>query len=143
MTSRCLAKGKRWQSEYDGWTEGIVLSTYNGGATWKRENLPVEVRIRAIASSGGMIWVGGGVADRRDPKFVYLFRRTFTAEEFPAIIVKDLPGGTVGVEYEYGFKALGGAPPYTWEFVGNGPPGLNLDSGTGILAGIPLAGRRP
>ncbi|MCA9443767.1 MAG: putative Ig domain-containing protein [Candidatus Omnitrophica bacterium] len=122
---------------YDGWTEGIVLSTSNGGATWKRENLPVEVRIRAIASSGDTIWVGGGVADRRDPKFVYLFRRTYNAEEFPAIIVEDLLGGTLGIDYEYGFRALGGAPPYTWEIVGDGPPGLLLEGDTGLLAGTP------
>ncbi|MCA9443766.1 MAG: hypothetical protein KC964_23410 [Candidatus Omnitrophica bacterium] len=89
-------------------TGGVVLSTNNGGATRKREHLPKDVSVRCIASFGNTVWVGGGPDDFNNPTVTYLFRRTFTAEEFPAIVVKDLPGGTLGVEYEYGFTAVGG-----------------------------------
>ena len=49
-----------------------------------------------------------------------------------------LPGGQVGAAYEVSFSAQGGVAPYGWQITsGSIPPGLALDSSTGILAGSP------
>ena len=53
-----------------------------------------------------------------------------------------LPSASVGSFYSAQFTATGGNPPYlNWLVVqGNLPPGLSLDSATGILSGTPTAG---
>ena len=52
-----------------------------------------------------------------------------------------LPSGAVGVSYNATLTAYGGTTPYTWSInKGTLPPGLNLDSGTGIISGMPTTG---
>ena len=53
-----------------------------------------------------------------------------------AINNTSLPDGTVNAPYSALLTANGGLPPYTWTKV-FGPPGLNLDAGTGLLTGVP------
>jgi hypothetical protein len=48
-----------------------------------------------------------------------------------------LPSAAVGISYSQSFGATGGLPPYTWSLTNGAVPGLSLDSGTGILSGIP------
>jgi hypothetical protein len=57
----------------------------------------------------------------------------------PAITsLPPLPQGTLGMTYEVTLTAQGGQPPYTWSIVEFAlPPGLNLDSDTGIISGTP------
>jgi len=44
------------------------------------------------------------------------------------------------VPYNYAFVAEGGIPIYNWDiFAGQLPPGLSLDSFTGVLSGTPAA----
>ena len=52
------------------------------------------------------------------------------------------PGGAVGSSYgSFPFQAAGGVPSYTWALQsGTNVDGLTLNSSTGLLSGIPLAG---
>jgi hypothetical protein len=53
----------------------------------------------------------------------------------------DLSGGTVGKGYSQTLLATGGAMPYTWALSsGTLPPGLTLDSTTGVISGKPNTG---
>ncbi len=50
-----------------------------------------------------------------------------------------LPQGTVGNSYAFTLTASEGVPPYRWEIVSGFPPGLTLDSATGVLSGTPMS----
>ncbi len=51
-----------------------------------------------------------------------------------------LPAGISGVTYTTSLNSFGGNAPVTWAVTGGGlPPGLTLDSLTGIISGIPTA----
>jgi hypothetical protein len=45
--------------------------------------------------------------------------------------------GLKGSSFNYQFIATGGTPPYTWSVMGALPPGLNLNSETGVISGVP------
>ncbi len=50
----------------------------------------------------------------------------------------DPPEGAMGDAYTHTFPAFGGTPPYTFSItVGSLPPGLALDTATGIVSGVP------
>jgi len=47
----------------------------------------------------------------------------------------------MGLSFNYQLSATGGTPPYTWSVAaGTLPPGLNLNTTTGLMSGIPSAG---
>lgn len=57
-----------------------------------------------------------------------------------SIATKTLGKGKVGKKYNTTLKATGGKKPYAWLLVsGDLPEGLNLDSSTGKITGIPLS----
>ncbi len=56
-----------------------------------------------------------------------------------ALATKSLFNGTEGALYSSALQATGGAGQYEWSAAGNVPPGLSLDSGTGVLSGVPSA----
>jgi hypothetical protein len=56
-----------------------------------------------------------------------------------AIGTTSLPSGTVGTAYSETLAATGGTAPYGWQVNGPLPPGLALDSGTGIISGTPAS----
>jgi hypothetical protein len=63
---------------------------------------------------------------------------TVTVTSAPAISTAALPAATVGVAYHAVLSASGGGAPYRWGIVsGTLPAGLQLNSSTGALAGIP------
>ena len=48
------------------------------------------------------------------------------------------PGGMVGQSFSRVLSAAGGVAPYSWQVVaGTIPPGLSLDSSTGVISGKP------
>ena len=57
-----------------------------------------------------------------------------------AIATTSLPNGTVNQAYSRPVQASGGTPPLTWNIVagtGTLPPGLSLNSTTGVISGTP------
>ena len=64
---------------------------------------------------------------------------TFLVNPFPSLILT-LPSGTVGTSYQGSVRANGGTAPFTYAVSGTFPPGLQLDSGSGLIAGTPTAG---
>jgi hypothetical protein len=60
----------------------------------------------------------------------------------PSITSGNPPSGVVGTSYSFTFTATAGKTPYAWGVVvgsGNLPPGLSLNSATGVLSGTPTA----
>jgi uncharacterized protein (TIGR03437 family) len=56
----------------------------------------------------------------------------------PALAISNasLPGGMTGSSYAQIITASGGTPPYTFS-IASGPPGLSIDSKSGLLSGTP------
>lgn len=48
-----------------------------------------------------------------------------------------VPNGTISVAYSQTFAATGGISPYTWGFSGTLPPGVSLNTSSGVLSGTP------
>jgi len=64
-----------------------------------------------------------------------LFTRTPGSME---LVTTDLPQGEAGVAYYAKLMAIGGQRPYSWSItMGDLPPGLNLDTNTGVISGTP------
>lgn len=58
----------------------------------------------------------------------------------PAIDGLSALGGVKGAAFSYQLNATGGTPPYSWSIAsGVLPPGLSMNSGTGLLAGAPAS----
>jgi len=56
------------------------------------------------------------------------------------ITTASLPNGYINVAYSQTLQASGGAPPYTWSILsGSLPPGLTLNSSSGVISGAPTA----
>ncbi len=53
------------------------------------------------------------------------------------IVTTSLPAGTVNYGYSAPLQAAGGVLPYTWSLNGTLPPGLNLDTNSGLISGTP------
>jgi hypothetical protein len=55
-----------------------------------------------------------------------------------AVTTSSLPDGRVGITYNRTLGASGGTEPYTWSLAsGSQPPGLSLNSSTGVISGTP------
>jgi hypothetical protein len=53
------------------------------------------------------------------------------------ISTTSLPSGTQNLAYSVTLVASGGTPPYMWSIASGLPPGLTLNSSTGVISGIP------
>jgi len=69
-------------------------------------------------------------------------QKAFTINVVNPVVITtpSLPDGRRGDSYLFGFGATGGTPPYTWLVVsGSLPPGLSLNTNTGVLIGTASA----
>ena len=65
------------------------------------------------------------------------FNKATAADSF-LVVNESLPGGTIETAYSAQLQAMNGVPPFYWSVEGGSlPPGLLLDSATGIVSGIP------
>jgi len=66
---------------------------------------------------------------------------SITIEATPVVINTNvLPVGNMNAAYSATLKASGGTNPYTWSLnYGSLPPGISLNSGSGVLSGAPTA----
>jgi hypothetical protein len=48
-----------------------------------------------------------------------------------------LAGGVVAAAYSQALQVTGGLPPYTFSVTGELPPGLSLDTASGVVSGTP------
>lgn len=64
-----------------------------------------------------------------------------TASTVPIVGSTALPNGTVGISYSQSLTASGGTPPYSNWSISSGtlPPGLALNTSTGLIGGVPAA----
>ncbi len=70
-----------------------------------------------------------------NPLVNLLFTRTPGSME---LVTTNLPQGEVGIAYYGKLMAIGGQRPYSWSItMGDPPPGLNLDTITGVISGTP------
>lgn len=67
---------------------------------------------------------------------------SISIDELFYITTESLAGGVVGVPYSQSLAVTGGVPPYTWSMYGGAglPPGLTLNSSTGLISGTPTMG---
>ena len=62
----------------------------------------------------------------------------FTINPAPVITTTSpLPSGVVGGQYYQTVITTGGTQPLSWSWSGTAPPGLTLNSGTGVISGTP------
>ncbi|MCA9439506.1 MAG: hypothetical protein KC964_01775, partial [Candidatus Omnitrophica bacterium] len=118
---------------------GVLLITSNGGTSWRKENLPTDVPLRCVERFGNDIWVGGGAPNTGAPYEARVFHREYQTGDYPTILVEELPGGTVGITYEFTFAARNGTPPYIWSLMSSAPPGLEMEPNSGFLHGTPTS----
>jgi hypothetical protein len=57
----------------------------------------------------------------------------------PNITTTSLPDGTFNVSYNQTLQLSGGTPPFVWSFNGQLPPGVNLNTSTGVISGTPTS----
>ena len=114
--------------------EGAVLSSVNGGAIWRKENIPEDFGYSTITRVGDYVLAAGRDASAATESTV--FRRTVESGVNPIIVYTDLPGATLSLPYKASFRVVGGTPPYEWSLL-LPPAGLELDPNTAELTGVP------
>jgi YVTN family beta-propeller protein len=63
------------------------------------------------------------------------------AYDVPSVTTSSLPSGTVASRYDTTLTGSGGVGPYTWTITAGAlPPGLTLNTTTGVVAGTPTSG---
>ena len=114
------------------------------GETWSDAGSPVLETGWLVFSLGELrdtlVDIVVEAQDLQGNEIHHSVKRAFRVGPWLVIRTTELPAGQMGVPYEASLKAIGGRLPYTWERVeGDLPPGLDLDSATGVVSGVPTA----
>jgi hypothetical protein len=85
--------------------------------------------------------VSGGAQTLAVPDFVQDIALTIRPDSPVGIVTSGLPDAAYGSPYYLLLQARGGLGPYTWTIVdGALPPGMVLESESGLLSGAPVSG---
>jgi len=101
--------------------------------------------ISGIPTQYGTFSFTVGLTDSQHPPFTATSATLrIIVDPAPLIITSsgDLTNGRINVDYSYQLVATGGRTPYVWALAtGSGPlpPGLTLDTSTGVISGRPTA----
>ncbi|HXY43613.1 MAG TPA: hypothetical protein VEH29_05470, partial [Acidimicrobiales bacterium] len=114
-------------------TIGITVAGYSGAASTQHA---VIEHFEVLGSNGSDVTEAGAWPEfHHDPQLSG--DANVPAADNLAITTKLLPQAKVGVAYRSGFRAAGGASPYSWMMIsGATPPGLTL-SRAGVWSGTP------
>lgn len=94
-----------------------------------------SITISGTASSAGLF-----MFTVRATGLIYdaVHEKTYLISVVEIATASPLPDATVSSAYSQTIVSVGGVAPYTWSVVaGSLPPGLSLNSGTGIISGTP------
>lgn len=135
------------------WTEGVeysntpaeTLAATGGTApyTWSVSsgNFPTGLTLAAgtgaitgIPTASGIFTFTVMVTDSAAATATKEF--TITINPSPSILTSSFPSGMIGTAYSQTISLAGGTSPITWSVSsGSLPPGLSLNSGTGVISG--------
>ncbi len=138
------------------WTQGIEYSsgtlqtmTATGGTspyTWSISggSLPPGILLNSttgaltgVPTSSGVFSFTVKVTDSSSPTNQSTTKNfSITINPPPAILTSSLPSGVVSSVYTQPINSSGGTSPFNWTITtGSLPPGLSIDSGTGVISG--------
>lgn len=126
-----------WQTPWDGTNLGTPVLFYDGVANAPAGG-PIDELIKPSASqvSGAYDFL---VAMQLTPGFPPENTYSLSAPSI-SIDCGNPPDGIVGKPYSHAFPVTGGTPPLTFAIIaGSLPPGLTLNTSTGVVSGIPTA----
>jgi hypothetical protein len=110
-------------------------SCINAGTSLDPNSLPDnDVTSQYVKHQSGEDRLSDGVLD------IGAYERQSSSPQPLVLTTSSLPNGTVNASYSAALAATGGVTPYTWSIiVGSLPPGLALNSSTGVISGTPAS----
>jgi hypothetical protein len=132
---------------------GVVGTAYGGSMaatggigtlTWSASNLPAGISLSPAGDFGGTPTAVGSasvtvtVNDTAGNSASKPYTLTVTNAALTIAASGPVPAGTVGSDFSLGFRASGGASPYTFSATGL-PAGLTVSPTTGTISGTPTA----
>jgi hypothetical protein len=128
---------------------GTVNITTTSGCTWTAASNASWLVITSNSSGTGNGAVNYSVLSNSSTSertgTLTVAGQTFTVTQHGALpptitTTSPLVSGTVGAGYSLTLQATGGTTPYSWSIIsGSLPPGLGLNSSTGVISGTPTA----
>jgi hypothetical protein len=121
-------------------------STHNIGVTLDGNTITPQidgVNQTAIVDGTYSTGQGGGPFTLNDGTFVNTGLDNYLASTNPLVILTtSLPGGGLGIAYSQTITSKGGYQPTVAYSIGSGalPPGLSINSSTGVISGTPSTG---
>ena len=127
-----------------------VTLTATSGCPWSlTNNYSSAISISPASSGSGSAVLTLTVTPNRTPSLRNFYLSVGTAQiqlvqasNILTVTTTSVPGGAIGAYYATTLSASGGAAPYSNWTVATGslPPGLTLNSTTGVISGVPSAG---
>ncbi|MCA9548718.1 MAG: putative Ig domain-containing protein [Myxococcales bacterium] len=127
-------------------TDDIPVGTFNGSIGTGADDYGIDVLQVPPTVAQGSYYVGLIVDPDDTLDEVIEDNNTAVGPQIPVygasirFITDSLPNATIGVAYNQGVYARGGPLPITWSVSrGNLPPGLSMDTNSGIISGQPTS----